>query len=155
MLTNDSLVGERIESGSCDRVLVKLEKMTQETSCGGEKIIYLYICNFHVLSHLLLIYVCKLHWWRCVYEREGVYLCQGSDRDNCRQRDLQRRPSSFLRFVQTQVLSVESHILLGPMPSRGGDGDRALPLLWAGFILLGPPTRATIKKVLVTLRNWL
>ena len=22
----------------------------------------IYICNFHVLSHLLLIYVCKLHW---------------------------------------------------------------------------------------------
>jgi hypothetical protein len=21
-----------------------------------------YICNFHVLSHLLLIYICKLHW---------------------------------------------------------------------------------------------
>ena len=22
----------------------------------------IYICNFHVLSHLLLIYICKLHW---------------------------------------------------------------------------------------------
>ena len=24
----------------------------------------IYICNFHVLSHLLLIYICKLHWRR-------------------------------------------------------------------------------------------
>ena len=22
----------------------------------------IYICNFHVLSNLLLIYICKLHW---------------------------------------------------------------------------------------------
>ena len=22
----------------------------------------MYICNFHVLSNLLLIYICKLHW---------------------------------------------------------------------------------------------
>ena len=22
----------------------------------------IYICNFHVLNHLLLIYICKLHW---------------------------------------------------------------------------------------------
>ena len=26
------------------------------------KSLMIYICNFHVLSHLLLIYICKLHW---------------------------------------------------------------------------------------------
>ena len=26
------------------------------------KLLLMYICNFHVLSHLLLIYICKLHW---------------------------------------------------------------------------------------------
>jgi hypothetical protein len=25
-------------------------------------LLMIYICNFHVLSHLLLIYICKLHW---------------------------------------------------------------------------------------------
>jgi hypothetical protein len=29
------------------------------------------ICNFHVLSHLLLIYICKLHWDCCT-----MFLCQ-------------------------------------------------------------------------------
>ena len=28
------------------------------------KSIMMYICNFHVLSNLLLIYICKLHWNR-------------------------------------------------------------------------------------------
>ena len=27
----------------------------------GESLL-IYICNFHDLSHLLLIYMCKLHW---------------------------------------------------------------------------------------------
>ena len=26
------------------------------------KLLMIYICNFHVLSHLLLTYICKLHW---------------------------------------------------------------------------------------------
>ena len=26
------------------------------------KFLLIYICNFHVLSHLLLIYICQLHW---------------------------------------------------------------------------------------------
>ena len=26
------------------------------------KLLMIYICNFHVLNHLLLIYMCKLHW---------------------------------------------------------------------------------------------
>ena len=26
------------------------------------KLLLIYICNFHVLSHLLLINICKLHW---------------------------------------------------------------------------------------------
>ena len=26
------------------------------------KLLLIHICNFHVLSHLLLIYICKLHW---------------------------------------------------------------------------------------------
>jgi hypothetical protein len=26
------------------------------------KFLLIYICNFHVLIHLLLIYICKLHW---------------------------------------------------------------------------------------------
>ena len=26
------------------------------------KFLLIYICNFHVLSHLLLIFICKLHW---------------------------------------------------------------------------------------------
>ena len=26
------------------------------------KLLLIYICNFHVLSHLLLIHICKLHW---------------------------------------------------------------------------------------------
>jgi hypothetical protein len=26
------------------------------------KLLLTYICNFHVLSHLLFIYICKLHW---------------------------------------------------------------------------------------------
>ena len=26
------------------------------------KSLLIYICNFHVLNHLLLIYICKLHW---------------------------------------------------------------------------------------------
>jgi hypothetical protein len=29
---------------------------------GGGDFLLIYICNFHVLSHLLLIYMCKLHW---------------------------------------------------------------------------------------------
>jgi hypothetical protein len=28
---------------------------------AGESLL-IYICNFHVLSHLLLNYMCKLHW---------------------------------------------------------------------------------------------
>jgi hypothetical protein len=28
------------------------------------KFLMIYICNFHVLNHLLLIYICKLHWSR-------------------------------------------------------------------------------------------
>ena len=31
--------------------------------CGGEFLL-IYLCNFHVLSHLLLMYICKLHWNR-------------------------------------------------------------------------------------------
>ena len=26
------------------------------------KLLLIFICNFHVLRHLLLIYICKLHW---------------------------------------------------------------------------------------------
>ena len=26
------------------------------------KLPLIYMCNFHVLNHLLLIYMCKLHW---------------------------------------------------------------------------------------------
>ena len=26
------------------------------------KLLLIYTCNFHVLSHFLLIYICKLHW---------------------------------------------------------------------------------------------
>ena len=26
------------------------------------KLILIYMCNFHVLTHLLLIYICKFHW---------------------------------------------------------------------------------------------
>ena len=29
------------------------------------------ICNFHVLSHLLLIYICKLHW-----NLNTMFVCQ-------------------------------------------------------------------------------
>ena len=31
----------------------------------------IYICNFHVLSHLLLIYICKLHW-----NLNTMFVCQ-------------------------------------------------------------------------------
>ena len=37
------------------------------------KLLTIYICNVHVLSHLLLIYVCKLHWkklWQLTGGRE-------------------------------------------------------------------------------------
>ena len=30
----------------------------------GGKFLLIYICNFHVLSNLVLIYICKLHWTR-------------------------------------------------------------------------------------------
>ena len=35
----------------------------------GESLL-IFICNFHVLSHLLLIYICNLHWNRRVREDE-------------------------------------------------------------------------------------
>ena len=31
----------------------------------------IYMCNFHVLSHLLLIYICKLHW-----NLNTMFVCQ-------------------------------------------------------------------------------
>ena len=40
----------------------------------------IYICNFHVLNHLLLIYICKLHWNRSHDEIDALYpKCCGDD----------------------------------------------------------------------------
>ena len=36
------------------------ESRTQPSPAG--KLLMIYTCNFHALSHLLLIYICKLHW---------------------------------------------------------------------------------------------
>ena len=33
----------------------------------------IYICNFHILSHLLLIYICKLHWNHWNFNTMFVY----------------------------------------------------------------------------------
>ena len=43
------------------------EKLALQT---GEYFL-IYICNFHVLSHLLLIYICKLHW-----NLNTMFVCQ-------------------------------------------------------------------------------
>jgi hypothetical protein len=38
---------------------------------SGKLLRLIYICNFHVLSHLLLIYICKLHW-----NLNTMFVCQ-------------------------------------------------------------------------------
>ena len=38
---------------------------------GSGKFLLIYIWNFHVLSHLLLIYICKLHW-----NLNTMFVCQ-------------------------------------------------------------------------------
>jgi hypothetical protein len=37
-----------------------------EAFVGKGKFLLIYIFNFHVLSNLLLIYICKLHWNKCL-----------------------------------------------------------------------------------------
>jgi hypothetical protein len=39
------------------RALLKQKKLK-----NAGNFLLIYICNFHVLSHLLFIYICKLHW---------------------------------------------------------------------------------------------
>jgi hypothetical protein len=40
----------------------KLELKVSTSVENYGKFLLIYICNFHVLSHLLLIFICKLHW---------------------------------------------------------------------------------------------
>ena len=37
-------------------------KLAEVISTSLGNFLLVYICNFHVLSHLLLNYICKLHW---------------------------------------------------------------------------------------------
>jgi Glutamate synthase central domain len=47
-----SMAAEAIEATYC---------MGDDSPLAGKSLL-IYICNFHVLSHLLLIYIRKLHW---------------------------------------------------------------------------------------------
>jgi RIH domain len=52
------------EQGSLQKVLLMVDRLT-DISVWNDitgKLLLIYIFNFHVLSHFLLIYICKLHW---------------------------------------------------------------------------------------------
>ena len=52
-----------LDDGSFDlkAFLTDEQSRSSKTSLRG-KLLPIYVRNFHVLSHLLLIYICKLHW---------------------------------------------------------------------------------------------
>ena len=45
----------------CGRAMLRALQLLPGRIWKGNFIL-IYICNFHVLSHLLLIYICKFHW---------------------------------------------------------------------------------------------
>ena len=68
-----------------------------------------YICNFHVLSHLLLIYICKLHWNLChsACRLSFAELCGQRAEENKAQRRFSTTASDFLRdFINHRLHSL-------------------------------------------------
>ena len=51
--------------------LIQNEKIKYSEVLQAGKLLLIYICNFHVLSHLLLIYICELHW-----NLNTMFVCQ-------------------------------------------------------------------------------
>ena len=50
---------------------LSLEKMRSISGAQSGISLLIYMCNFHVLSHLLFIYICKLHW-----NLNTMFVCQ-------------------------------------------------------------------------------
>ena len=50
------------------------EQRQRAARAENGKFLLIYIYNFHVLSHLLLIYICKLHW-----NLNTMFVCQVND----------------------------------------------------------------------------
>jgi hypothetical protein len=49
-----------MSAASFDAMVVIFKSLMGELT--KVKLLLIYKCNFHVLNHLLLIYICKLHW---------------------------------------------------------------------------------------------
>ena len=49
----------------------------------GGNFLLIYVCNFHVLNHLLFIYICKLHWNRDLVRPRTRRLCLCCRRRSC------------------------------------------------------------------------
>ena len=54
-----------------DECFLRADGLRPEGSQKGGKFLMIYICNSHVLSHLLLICICKLHW-----NLNTMFVCQ-------------------------------------------------------------------------------
>ena len=60
LLSASSDCTARFTSKHFGMIMYGLKSTTQSDTVG--KLLLIYICNFHVLSHFLLIFICKLHW---------------------------------------------------------------------------------------------
>ena len=83
-----STIGGKRNARKQEQLVSPLFRNTSKTSCDADnegdemideagnliltgKSLLIYICNFHVLSHLLLIYIRKLHW-----NLNTMFVCQ-------------------------------------------------------------------------------
>ena len=84
--------------------IMDLRDASQEEVRNQGKFPLIYICNFHVLSNLLLIYICKLHW-----NNQAIVLVQ----------QLTARNEEMKKIVAFEGLD----ILFGIIQKEGGPQD--------------------------------